>query len=421
MTARCSPRSLTFLLVAGLALALAAGLAACSGTPGERPAPPATATATAPPAATPAPPAATPPPTTTAPPEATATPMPPPNATSTATPSPTATVTPTPPPASAATPSATATATPTTFRYNSFDRTGAAAAPGSYAFLMPDGQSTSVVTTYEQLRTESTVMRVNVKDEHGASWAGLYDAVVVGDVVEWREADDCWTRYQVAETPQAGGGLLTRDFGVEWVTYTYTGCSGTISGAVASTSTWDPANLQSPDIVAPVRHGPWQLVPLGWTGYLEPQVAVPTQQTIATDNITEVRQHRLWRDPTLPAGWQLHRAEAGDEGIDGVSATYTNAAGYLALRVQIRSLGVLGSTRLATTVDPQARVVETRIVDGHVAYVKYSPTNDRDLSTVVRIYHEATGIEYLVIGMDPSIAGSNIDATIEIARSLLPE
>ena len=73
MTARCAPRSLTFLLAAGLALALAA----CGGTPGERPALPATATATASPAAAEptAPPAATPPPTVAAPTEATATPI----------------------------------------------------------------------------------------------------------------------------------------------------------------------------------------------------------------------------------------------------------------------------------------------------------------------------------------------------------
>ena len=152
MLVRRAPRSLTFLLAAGLALALAA----CTGAPGERPAPPATATANLPAAAEPtASPAATQPPTATAPPEATVTPMPPPNATSTATSSPTATVTPAPSPASTATPPATATATPTTFRYDTFDPTGAAASPGSYAFLMPDGQATSVVTTYEQLRTES--------------------------------------------------------------------------------------------------------------------------------------------------------------------------------------------------------------------------------------------------------------------------
>ena len=275
MLVRRAQRSLTFLLAAGLALALAAGLAACSGGPGERPALPATATATAPPAAaeptapsTPTLPAATPSPSPTATPKATETPTP----TATATPSPTST----------ATPSPTATAPSAALRYDTFDRTGAAASPGSYAFLMPGGQATSVVTTYEQLRTEASVMRVNVEDSHGASWAGFYDTVAVGDVVEWRQADDCWTRYQVTETPEAGGGLSTRDFGVHWVTYAFTGCNATISGAAASRSTWGPANVQSPDITIPIRHGPWQLVPLGWTSDIEPQVSVPTQQPSAT-------------------------------------------------------------------------------------------------------------------------------------------
>ena len=238
MTARCSPRSLTFLLAAGLALTLAA----CGGTPSERPAPPATATATAPPAAAEptAPPTATPPPTTTAPPEATATPSPAPNAASTATPAPTATVTPTPSPTPTATPSATATATPTTFRYDTFDPTGAVATAGSYAFLMPDGQSTSVVTTYEQLRTEASVIRVNVDDEHGASWGDFYGEVEVGDVVAWYEIDDCWTRYRTTSTPQPAAGSSVREFGVEWFAYAGTGCAGAISTSATVSTQWDP-------------------------------------------------------------------------------------------------------------------------------------------------------------------------------------
>ena len=284
---RCAPRSLTFLLVAGLALALAA----CSGGPGERPAPPATATATPPAAAaTPAPPTATPPPTVAAPTEATATPSLTPNAaptpTSTATPSPTATVTPTPSPTPTATPSATATATPTTFRYNSFDRTGAAAAPGSYAFLMPDGQSTSVVTTYEQLRTESTVMRVNAKDEHGASWGDFYDTVAAGDRFELREASDCWTRYHVATvTAQAEA---YREFAIRPYAYAYEGCSGAIAASAAGDHVWHPAPPSEPDFTTLIRFGPWILDPGHWPGGRSPN-PVP--------------------EPSAPGGAQLGRLE----------------------------------------------------------------------------------------------------------------
>ena len=37
------------------------------------------------------------------------------------------------------------------------------------------------------------------------------------------------------------------------------------------------------------------------------------------------------------------------------------------------------------------------------------------------IYDQDTRIYYLVIGFDESLTGSNIDATIAIARSLLPQ
>ena len=149
------------------------------------------------------------------------TPSPPP----TAAPTPTATPTPTDEAAPAETPSATA------FRYDRLDATGAVATAGSYAFLVPDGEATSVVTTYEQLRTEATVMRVNVADAHGASWAGFYDTVAVGDVVAWYEADDCWTRYRTTSTPEPVAGSSMREFGVEWFAYAGTGCAGAISTA----------------------------------------------------------------------------------------------------------------------------------------------------------------------------------------------
>ena len=113
-------------------------------------------------------------------------------------------------------------------------------------------------------------------------------------------------------------------------------------------------------------------------------------------------------------------ASAGFEGIDGVIATYFDAEGYIALVLQIQQLDMLGSRWSATTADPRTVIVETRIIDGHPAYVKYSPIDDRIHSTLVRIYNRATGVEYLVIGSDPSISGGNVDAAIEIARSLLP-
>ncbi len=91
-------------------------------------------------------------------------------------------------------------------RYGAYDTTGAVATAGSYAFLKPDGDdSTTAVTTYEELRDGTTTsLLVHQSDAHGASQAGFYDTVEGGDVVEWREADQCWVRYRITATPARG-------------------------------------------------------------------------------------------------------------------------------------------------------------------------------------------------------------------------
>ena len=369
-----------------------------------------------------------------APPVTTSTPAPTPTVAPAAAATPAATATPTPSPSPTPTatpaPSATPTATPTpepsgpAMRYDRFDPTGETSTPGSYAFLMPDGDATRVVETYEELRTASTVLRVHTVDADGVSRAPLYDGVAVGDLFEWRESDDCFVRYTVAEVMTDPTGTVPRKLlAVEWMTYAFTGCSGAIpAGAASAAFTWGPANLQSPHIIVPVRHGPWQLVPGDWAGAIEPQTLAPGRGEIVrpaeTFDMAEARRHRLWRDPALPDRWRLYEASAGFEGMDGVTATYVDAAGYLALEVQISQLNVLGVDWGATTIDSQVLIVETRTVVGRPAYVEYSPNDNRIYSTLVRIHDESTGIEYLVIGIAPSLRGRAIDATIEIARSL---
>ena len=423
---RCAPRSLTFLLAAGLALALAA----CTGTPGERPALPATATATAPPAAaeptarsTPTLSAATPPPSPTATPKATETPTP----TATATPSPTST----------ATPSPTATATPTTFRYDTFDPTGAAASPGSYAFLVPDGHATSVVTTYEQLRTEASVMRVNVEDGHGASWAGFYDEVAVGDVVEWRQADDCWARYRVTTAPQPAMGATSRAFGVRWVTYTYTGCGGAVSANGNRTIDWSPPDVRSPDIAVPVRHGPWTLHSPQWTGPVESTLRYPRPSTLpdpdpetpmpfVTTDIAEARSTiLLWREPTVPEDWTFSGASMGDPyGYDyGYIASFQTGSGLNHVSIHVFYSEWRPVFEVATG-HQYAVQRELRTVDGRPALLIYSPTgpnHDEGYPISIWIFDDATGIQYRVSSHTPELRGSNIEPVIAIARSLLPE
>ena len=303
--------------------------------------------------------------------------------------------------------------------YSTYDTTGAVATAGSYAFLSDPDDTTTAVTTYEALRDgTTTALLIHESDAHGALQTALYDAVEASDLFEWHEADDCFVRYQVTDVkPDPAGAVARKLLAVEWMTYAFTGCSGAVPVDTLATIDWAPSNIQSP-ITIPIRHGPWQLVPNDWTGARENTVVLPAQHPEESYDVAAVRRHRLWREPDLPPGWRLRSASLGYEGIDGVIATYVDAEGYIVLTLQIQQLSTFGRVWSATTGDLRAVIVETRIIDGHPAYVRYSPNNDPIHTTMVRLYNRATGVEYLVLGGDPSISGGNIDAAIEIARSL---
>ena len=91
--------------------------------------------------------------------------------------------------------SAPAAAAPLPVPYTRLDATAQVTTPGSYAFVDATGH---VVTTYEAMRDgTATRLRIHTSDAVGTPHASLYAAVAVGDVVEWRVADDCWVRYEV--------------------------------------------------------------------------------------------------------------------------------------------------------------------------------------------------------------------------------
>ena len=72
-------------------------------------------------------------------------------------------------------------------------------------------------------------------------------------------------------------------------------------------------------------------------------------------------------------------------------------------------------------VDLGGSIREVRIIDGHPAVVRYAPKGRlQRLTTEVWIFDEASGIQYIVVGLDSSLNGS-IDGTIRIARSLYRE
>ncbi len=306
---------------------------------------------------------------------------------------------------------------PTTFRYDALDATGAVGEPGAYAFLAADG---APVTTYEGLRDGSTVgLRIHETDADGVSRAAFYGSVEAGDVFEWREHETCWVRYQVTSVAPPVSGV--KRLGVRWTTYSVMGCgTGAIPAPKAvRTYQWSPPNIQSTGIIAPVRHGPYLLHPIDWDGELEEAVSVATEglatsERVASSDLTVVRQHPLWREPDLPDGWALYSATVGYEGIDGFFAIYLDALGGFGAEVAVIRLHRLPGYISAPG---GLSIYETRTIDGHPAVVRYSPTGDLTHPTVAYIFDEATGIQYLVVGISPRVGGS-ADAVIAIARSL---
>ena len=303
---------------------------------------------------------------------------------------------------------------------------------------MPDGQATSVVTTYEQLRTESTVMRVNVKDEHGASWGSFYDAVAVGDVVAWRQADNCWARYHVTEVTVPAGAY--REFAIRPYAYAYEGCSGAIAASAAVGYAWTPAPPSKPDFTTLIRYGPWILDPGHWPGGRSPnpvpEPSAPGGRSSGGWNnysgddpvgdLAAIKRHPLWSEPDLPEDWRLYRAITAIEGQYSFCASYTPPEGGYGVTVCIGYLDELPvHSGVSTTLDQDTvgkTIYELRIVDGHPAGLVYSPPGTSyPASPYAEIYDEETGILYFAIAYKGTLKRQGADGVLAIARSLLPE
>ena len=395
----------TLLLAAGIALALASGLTACGGSAdGDSPPTEAPPTLTA----TPEPPAApVEPPVPEAP-----TPANEPASTATATSEPTtAPVEPSPEDPSAATDEAEAMP----LLYDTFDTTGAVSTAGQYTFLMPSDDTTSVVTTYEQLRTDATRFRIHTHDTANTSRAGFYDLVEVNDLFEWRVSDTCWARYRVTDVPTPATSATSREFGVKWMTYAYTGCTGAVGPDTAVRLGWSPADFNGLAVTSPIWHGPFNMKPDGWTG---PRHVLPTTPhgppaSAQGDSAEEtpwpssdpavVRTHPLWQEPDVPADWAIGMMWADDADI--VSAIYATAEGYPAMEIYI----VRNNGRYIP-VWPDRSVTVT-MIDGHPAVIE-------SFGDIVYLFDETAGIEYIVYGYAPGFA-ENAAANIAVMRSLL--
>ena len=367
-------------------------------------------------------------------------------AASTVTPTPTPTATATPTPTAPA--AATATALPSPKRYDRLDATGAVATAGSWAILGADG---GVLTDWEGLRGSAAALRVHRNDASGASRAEDWGEVEAGDLIEWRKADDCWVRYRVAGAPaRPAPGAPHWEFPVEWMTYAATGagCTGAVGASTVLRADEDaPSVVPASAISSPVRHGPYLVYPSGWTGALEPQAffappapaaagaggaggagaaatATPHPPAYAADPAEARRLFPYWSDPVLPAGWEFTGAEGGVPNGPpyGHCATYRNAEGYYGAEICAYYNSHRPDRQNAQQGDGWV-VYEPRVIDGRAALVRYSPqgpAHDRLISVIVWIFDAETGIEYKVLGYDPSLRGGNPDAAIAIARSLLP-
>ncbi len=306
---------------------------------------------------------------------------------------------------------------PWCLRYDRLDATGEVAEAGGWAIL---GAGREVLATWEGLRSEAATLRVHQTDAGGTSWAPEFGAVSEGGLFEWRKASDCWVRYHVTGPPVrsvAGSGRW--EFPVEWMTYAATGegCTGAVAPATVLRVDEAAPDIRAP-IGSPIQHAWWLLHPPGWTGELQEQVWTNADDSLpVSTDIAVVRRHPFWRDPELPAGWTLHSAAIGAEGIDGYEATYLDARGGYGADVSV-ARPRWWPYRIAAG-GSEFNVWEARVIDGRPALVYYSPTGNRTHVTRVRIFDRDSGIIYFVDGLSFRVTGFP-DAVIAIARSLLP-
>ena len=318
--------------------------------------------------------------------------------------------------------------------YRAYSVTGEAAAAGSYAFLTGSGDAAGVVATYEGLRDgTATRLLIHKADAQGVSQATLYDAVAAGDFFEWREADDCWVRYRVTEVlPDPPSAAPRKLLAVEWTTYAFSGCSGTISANAAVVFDWGALpDLGGPSLIAPIRHGPFQIVPEGWEGPVEEDPFRPWPgnsyaNPVFTADLAEAQRLPYWRNPALPPGWAFWRASSGDPSSDppyGYCAGWSNDRGY-------GGVGICGGFDLGrdwpweSSQGAGRRVVETRMITDRTAIVVYSPAGPNHnpyIAVRVWINDPIPDAVYRVRGLDGTLRGDNVDVGIAIARSLFDE
>ena len=350
---------------------------------------------------------------------------------------------------------------PVVMRYGAPEQGGIVDAPGEYAFFSADGP----VTTYEGLRQDVEQLVIHQRDADGASWAAFYAGVEAGDDFEWREADDCWVRYLVDEVLPDPTDAPLKVLAVRRYGYAYTGCSGAVSTTGDRTLTWAPPDIGNTDITAPVRHGPWLLINIGFEGSVERQhqtSAPDSDQAVggATDpkasecnpsnyreaqrcirersdrvtlpcqtaSLQEARKCKGWREPSVPEGWIFSAAQQGVNVLGNPPNAYTYGyytPEYPALLVTVFYLDwqpyYLGIVGRGETFPRAVTIQKMTLIDGRPAILNYNPTPGNRTRADVQIFDEETNIEYTLEGEAPYLRGTNIAGMIHLARSMFTE
>ncbi len=137
---------------------------------------------------------------------------------------------------------------------------------------------------------------------------------------------------------------------------------------------------------------------------------------LVSEDPTLVRQHPLWRSPGVPSHWPLANCRVVNrvEGeFDGWQASYTDPDGAPAVTVSVHWRN---ERPLSVESRDDGTTYELRTLDGASAVIERPPPGE-ELPTVLRVFEEWTGVEYVVAAFDPALA-ADLDAMGAIARSL---
>ena len=322
--------------------------------------------------------------------------------------------------------------------YETYDLSGAVSEPGHYAFLADPNDPGSVVTTYEGLRDgTATALLIHTTDAHGISRTDLFDAVEAGDLVEWRQAPDCFARYQVtAVKPDPTGTVPRKLLGVAWMTYAYAGCrSGAIdTRRVATFDFGDLPLLGGTSLHTPIVHGIYQIYPEGApeheSGFMQwaPSADWPQLTPGWRRDLASARQLAHWREPALPPGWTLSSAHVEQPEIAryGYTVDWVDPGpeGGPSLKLFVHSMPTtyrrLGDAAVWRPADNALGVIEAHVIAGRPAYVVRSAPPYDDLFNVaeVWIYDPATETEYVLVSYATTLAGPNYSILLSLAASL---